>query len=145
MNQYIDQIFYYKHAVCSGICTPQEAALWAEHFFDSSSTIEEWMISLVGAQNVNDVTDALDPLLLDLTPDEVWKRLKNLLKTGVEDKKINALTALFYAEDYATEGDDGDIITLLYDYEGFQKGYSNEESIEEIDAEVLLFLKREPE
>ena len=144
MNQYIDQIFYYKHAVCSGMCTPQEVAQWAELFFDSSSTIEEWMISLVVVQNANDVTDALDPILLDLTPDEVWKRLKNLLKNGVEDKKIDALTALFYAQDYATEGDDADIITLLYDYEGFQKGYGND-TIEEIDANVLLFLKTEPE
>ena len=142
MNRYIEQAFLYRHGVGLGLYSVQEVTQWAERLFDEHEFPEEWMILLVGAQNSSDVIEALTPLISELPPDLVWRKLKLLMVAAMEDKRLDGLTALCYGQDFATDEDYGDMVTLFYDYEGVQLGYTAY-MVQDIDADVLRFFKKE--
>ena len=142
MNRYIEQAFLYRHGVVLGLYSVQEVTQWAERLFDEHEFPDEWMILLVGAQSSSDVIEALSPLFSELTPDLVWRKLKQFMFAAMEDKRLDGLTALCYAQDFATDEDYGDIVPLFYDYEGVRLGYTAY-TAQDIDADVLRFLKEE--
>ena len=142
MSRYTEQAFLYRHGVGLGLYSVQEITEWAVHLFDEHELPDEWMILLVGAQNSSDVIEALTPLISEMTTELVWRKLKLLMAAAMEDKRLDGLTALCYGQVFATDEDYGDIIPLLYDYEGIRLGYTAY-TVQDIDADVLRFLKEE--
>ena len=136
----LKHLFAFRHGVHLGLFSVEEVVSWAEALFEDNHIPDEWMIQLVIAQSSDDVVQAVDPILSYGSEEEVWTTLKTLLCKPLKNKTISSYGILQYAATYAPEGEiSNDIFYLLLSFDDLEQGYG---SLEEIDAEILKFLKK---
>ena len=140
MNEYTDLIFAYRHGVALELYSIEEVVLWAEHLFEENPFPEEWMIQLAISTSIDDVIEALDPILFDMPMEVVWNKLIKILYEALEHKKIGSCQAIYYVADYASEEERTDnIFYLMLAFDDLQNGYGSQK---EIDEEVLQYFKK---
>ena len=140
MNTYKIQAFIWRHQLSLGLVSVSELVAWAYVMVEHEHEVDDWIIDLCVSITVNDAVAALQANIETTSEKENWVLLKEIIKDGLEAKKLTTNQAFAHLCDHAPSSEEDVIFRINQAYDDLEMGYG---SMKEIRNDILRYFRGE--